>query len=164
VFWTIHKTLAHFYWAESEKNKMAMEETIVEGKRSTAWLVLRMCWDIFMMMFLIGIYWCIRDIIKYNTTRLTLTTRRISGHLGLINTDELDCPLRQVTGVRVKQGMFGRVFHYGTITITTAANVYDFDLMENPNKLRTLILQQVEKSEDDRYDRQAEKIAKAVKG
>lgn len=140
-----------------------MEETIAEGKRSKAWLVLRMCWDVFMMMFLIGIYWCVRDIIKYNTTKLTLTTKRVSGHLGFIKTDELDCPLRQITGVRVKQSMFGKMFNYGTITITTAANMYDFDLMEKPNKLRTLILQQVEKSEDDRYDRQAEKIAKAVK-
>lgn len=144
--------------------KMAMEEIVLTGKPSKAWLVARMCWDVFMMMFLIGIYWCIRDAIKYNTTKLKITTARVSGHTGLVNTDDLECPLRQITGVRVQQSMLGKMFNYGTIVITTAANVYSFDTMQDPNAIKTALNRQIERSEDSRYDRQAEKIASAIKG
>lgn len=143
---------------------MVMEETVLIGKPSKAWLIARMCWDVFMMMFLIGIYWCIRDIIKYNTTKLKITTTKVSGHTGLINTDDLECPLRQITGVRVQQSMFSKMFNYGAIIITTAANIYSFNTMQDPNAIKSALNRQIEKSEDSSYDRQAEKIASAIRG
>ena len=55
------------------------------------------------------------------------------------------------------------MFNYGRISITTAANVYDFDTIANPNKFKTVLLQQIEKAEDDKVERHAKKLAAAMK-
>ncbi len=53
---------------------------------------------------------------------------------------------------------------YGAIIITTAANIYSFDTMQDPNAIKSALNRQIEKSEDSSYDRQAEKIASAIRG
>lgn len=142
---------------------MAVESTVLEGKKSVAWLIIRLCIDYVAIIIVIGLWWFVRDIIKFCTTRLTITDKRIMGHLGLVNTEDLGSPLDKITGVKVSQGMGGKMFNYGRISITTAANVYDFDTIANPNKFKTVLLQQIEKAEDDKVERHAKKLAAAMK-
>lgn len=124
-----------------------MEETVMEGKKSLAWLLVRLCIvDLFGICILIGFWWYIRDIIMFMTNRLIITNKRVTGKIGVINTEELDCPLRQITGVKVSQGVGGKMFNYGTVAVTTAANIYEFKMIARPNKLKTVLLQQVEKA------------------
>lgn len=119
--------------------------------------------DFFGLMILIGFWWYIRDIIKFITNRITVTNKRVTGKIGVINTEELNSPLRKITGVKVEQGAGGKILNYGTIIITTAANVYKFDMIDRPNKFKSILLQQIEKSEEDKMDLQAQKMAKALK-
>lgn len=142
---------------------MAVETTVLEGKKSVAWLIIRLCIDYIAIVIIIGLWWFVRDIIKYCTTRLTITNKRVTGHMGFVNTEDLDSPLSKITGVKVTQGMGGKMFNYGRIAITTAANVYVFDTISNPNKFKTVLLQQIDQAEDDKLDRQAEKLAAAIK-
>ena len=143
---------------------MAVESTVLEGKKSVAWLIIRLCIDYVAIIIVIGLWWFVRDIIKFCTTRLTITDKRIMGHLGLVNTEDLDSPLDKITGVKVSQGMGGKMFNYGAIIITTAANIYSFDTMQDPNAIKSALNRQIEESEDSSYDRQAEKIASAIRG
>ena len=60
---------------------MAVESTVLEGKKSVAWLIIRLCIDYVAIIIVIGLWWFVRDIIKFCTTRLTITDKRIMGHL-----------------------------------------------------------------------------------
>lgn len=140
-----------------------MEETIRSAKLSVVALVFKLLIDLFACMILIGLIWLPRDLIKYFTTKLEITNRRVKGKIGLINTNELDSPLNKINSVQVKQGLFGKIFNYGTITITTPSSLFNFDYITNPNEFKTILNNQIEAYDDERIEKQAKKLASAIK-
>lgn len=140
-----------------------MEETVREGRISVATLVIRLIIDFFAMMILVGFYWIVRDIIDFCTTKLSITTKRVTGKRGLINTNQLDSPLNKINGVQVEQGLFGKMFNYGNISITTASTVFIFRYIDKPNEFRATLNNQIEAYDDARIEQQAQKLAEAVK-
>ena len=140
-----------------------MEKTIKEGKISISTLIIRLIIDCFAICILIGLIWIIKDLIKFFTTKLIITNKKINGKTGLINTNELDSPLNKINGVQVKQGLFGKIFNYGTVSITTASTAFNFDYIDKPNEFKNILNNQIEKYDDDRIEKQAKKIAKAMK-
>ncbi len=140
-----------------------MEEVIKEGKISVATLIIRLIIDFFAMCILIGFVWIVKDLIKFFTTKLIITDKKISGKTGFINTNELDSPLNKINGVQVKQGRFGKIFNYGTISITTASTVFNFDYIDKPNEFRQILNTQIEKFDNDRIEKQAKLMAEAIK-
>ena len=141
-----------------------MEEKIIkEGKISIVTIIIRLVIDLCACMIIIGFFWVVRDIIKFLTTKLTITDKRLNGKTGLINTNELDSPLNKINGVQVKQKLFGKIFNYGTISVTTASTVFNFDYIDHPNEFKNLLNNQIEIYEDDRMQKQAQKMAEAMK-
>jgi uncharacterized membrane protein YdbT with pleckstrin-like domain len=140
-----------------------MEETVLEGNISIATLVIRLIIDFFAMMILIGFVWFVKDLIKFFTTKLIITNKRVNGKTGLINTNELDSPLNKINGIQVKQGLFGKILNYGTVSITTASTVFNFDYIDKPNEFKRILNNQIEKYDDERIEKQAKKLAEAVK-
>lgn len=140
-----------------------MEETIKIANLSVVALIFKLFIDFFACCILIGIIWFPRDLIKYFTTKLEITNRRIKGKTGLINTNELDSPLNKINGIQVKQGLFGKIFKYGTIIITTSSSVFEFDYVTKPNEFKTILNNQIETYDDERIEKQAKKLASAIK-
>lgn len=140
-----------------------MEKTIKEGKISIATLIIRLIIDFVAMCILIEFIWIIKDLIKFFTTKLIITNKKVNGKMDLINTNELDSPLNKINGVQVRQGLFGKIFNYGTISITTASTVFNFDYINKPNEFKTILNNQIEKYDDDRIEKQAKKMAEAMK-
>ena len=75
--------------------------------------------------------------------RYVLTTRRIIFKRGIINRHSLDLVLGKVEGVRTEQSLWGRMFGYGTVIVTTgeATNVYKW--IKAPVKFATRINEQI---------------------
>lgn len=140
-----------------------MEETIKEGKISIVAFILFIIRDCFAMMILIGFYWAIRDVISFFTTKITITNKRVMGSTGLFNVNRLDSPLNKINGVQVKQGIFGQILNYGTVRITTASTFFDYPFIYNPNEFKTILNNQIEKYDDERIEKQAKKLAEAMK-
>lgn len=140
-----------------------MEEIVREGKISVATLVIRLIIDFFAWFIIVGFVWTVKDLIKFFTTKLVITNKRVSGKTGLINTNELDSPLNKINGIQVKQGLFGKMFNYGTISITTASTVFNFDYIDKPNEFKTILNNQIEKYDEERIEMQAKKMAEAIK-
>lgn len=140
-----------------------MEKTILEAKISVATLIINLIVDVLACVILIGFVWFIKDIIAFFTTNLTITNKRIHGKTGLINTNELDSPLNKINGVQVKQGMVGKIFNYGTISITTASTVFHYTCISKPNDFKTILNNQIEIYDDERIEKQAKKMAEAIK-
>ena len=139
-----------------------MEETIKTATLSGIALAVKLIIDFFAICIFIGLIWFPKDLIKYFTTKLEITNRRIKGKTGLINTNELDSPLNKINGIQVKQNVFGKMFNYGTICITTASSVFVFDYINNPNEFKTILNNQIEAYDDDRIEKQAKKLASAI--
>ncbi len=140
-----------------------MEETIKEGKISIITFVVRLIIDFFAMCILIGFVWMVRDIIWFLTTKLTITSKRVTGKRGFVNTNQLDSPLNKINGVQVRQGLFGQLFNYGTISITTASTVFSYAYIDHPNDFRNALNNQIEAFDEARIEQQAKKLAEAVK-
>lgn len=139
-----------------------MEETVKRAKLSVVALIFKLFVDLFACCILVGLVWLPRDLIKYFTTILEITNKRVRGKTGLVKTNELDSPLTKINSVQVKQGFFGKVFNYGTIAITTASSVFEFDYVTNPNEFKTLLNNQIEAYDENKMEIQAQKIAKAM--
>lgn len=140
-----------------------MEEIVKEGKISVATLIVRLIIDFFAMAILIGFIWIIKDIIAFCTTKLTITTKKITGKTGLINTNQLDSPLNKISGIQIEQGLFGKIFNYGTISVSTASTSFKFPYIDKPADFRTALNNQIEAYDDARIEQQAKKLAEAVK-
>lgn len=141
-----------------------MEEVIKEGRISAATLFIRFIIDLLATVILIGPFLFIRDLVYFFTTKLTITEKRVTGHTGLVHTSDLDSPLNKITGVRVGQGLFGKIFNYGTIRITTASTALEFRYISNPNKFRAALNNQIEIYKEQKMDYQAKQIGEAMKG
>lgn len=140
-----------------------MEKVIKEGKLSIACFIIKFIIDIFACCIIVGFVWIVRDAIKFFTTKLIITNKRVSGKTGLINTNELDSPLNKISGIQVKQGLFGKMFNYGTVSITTASTVFNFDMINNPNEFKRILNNQIEIYDEERIEMQAQKMAAAMK-
>lgn len=77
--------------------------------------------------------------------KLEITENRVSGRKGIFHTVELDSPINQVTQVKVEQTLFGKIFDYGNIIITTASATFDFHNIKDANGFRDSLNQQIEK-------------------
>lgn len=139
------------------------EKIVKEGKISVATLIIRLIIDFFAMAILVGFVWIVKDLIAFFTTKLTITTKKLTGHTGLINTNQLDSPLNKINGVQVEQGLFGKIFNYGTISVTTASTVFKFKYIDKPAEFRIILNNQIEAYDDERIEQQAKKLAEAVK-
>ena len=141
-----------------------MEEILIkEGRISKITIIILIIRDIIAMCFLLGFFWIIRDVITFDTTRLKITNKRITGKRGLINTNQLDSPLNKISGVQVEQGLLGHLFNYGTIKVTTASTSFKYDYIDKPNEFREALNNQIEAYDEARIEQQAKKIAEAVK-
>lgn len=140
-----------------------MEQTIKEGKISIASIIVRLVIDFLTMCIFIGFIWIIRDLIAFFTTKLIITNKKITGKTGLINTNQLDSPLNKISGVQVEKSLFGQIFNYGTIKITTASTVFNFKYIGNPDEFRTILNNQIEQYEEERIKRQAQELVAAMK-
>lgn len=60
----------------------------------------------------------LRTSVRFATSRLTLTTKRIVIKRGLLSRSTFEVLLTKVEGIGVRQPLLGRLFGFGTITVT----------------------------------------------
>jgi len=67
--------------------------------------------------FVVGfVIWFVRWI-RVNTSEFAVTSKRVVVKLGIMHRRTLELLLRQVEAIEVEQGLMGRIFGYGTITL-----------------------------------------------
>lgn len=58
------------------------------------------------------------------TTTLSLTETSVVGKTGIIKSKKLASPMSKVQDVGVSNGLFGKIFGYSTVTVSTAGSGY----------------------------------------
>ncbi|MCB9610686.1 MAG: PH domain-containing protein [Planctomycetes bacterium] len=83
----------------------------------------------------------------YWSSEFAVTNRRVLCKYGFISRTTIEVLLSKVETIRVKQGVWGRVFDYGTVIITGTGGAIDgFPRISSPMKFRHKIQEQVAES------------------
>lgn len=78
----------------------------------------------FLLLFAFGlglIFWLIAYV-KYRTTELAITNKRVIAKFGFISRRTVELNINKVESIQVDQGILGRIFDFGTLLISGAGN------------------------------------------
>lgn len=67
------------------------------------------------------IFWLVAYI-KYRTTELAITNKRVIAKFGFISRRTVELNINKVESIQVDQGILGRIFNFGTLLISGAGN------------------------------------------
>lgn len=91
----------------------------------------------------IGVMAAVPPLVAYQTSEFGVTTRRVIIKVGFIQRRTLELLLRQVEAISVDQRIMGRVFNYGTITLSGTGGVREvFEDVAAPLEFRRTIQSQ----------------------
>ncbi|MGB6686834.1 MAG: PH domain-containing protein [Terracidiphilus sp.] len=74
------------------------------------------------VLFILGILPIVIAFLRYRTTELSITNKRIVAKFGLISRNSIEMKLAKVESVQVHQGIRGRIFNYGSLIVSGAGN------------------------------------------
>ncbi len=98
---------------------MPGEQIMYEGRLSI-WSLLPLIILGFLLLFLWGlglIFW-LTAFIRYRTTELAVTNKRVIAKFGFISRRTIELNLSRIEGIQVIQGILGRIFDYGSLVIS----------------------------------------------
>lgn len=81
-----------------------------------------------------------KPILTKLTTKLSHDDKSAFGQTGVIKVKYMDCPISQISSIRVEKNLFGRIFDYGTIYIATSGDKFSFKYIKSPEEFRNSIL------------------------
>ena len=67
------------------------------------------------------LFWLIA-IARYFTTEMAITNKRVIAKFGFISRRTVEINLQRIESIQVHQGLFGRLFNYGSIVVSGAGN------------------------------------------
>ncbi len=102
-------------------------------------------------------------LIRFLTTELGFTNKRLIGKMGLINTKSLDSPLNKINNISTSSGLFGKILGYGNISITTSSGSYMYKGVASPEAFKTALMKQIDQFDEDRIKKQASEMANAMR-
>jgi len=104
------------------------------------------------------------EFVRWQTTRFAITDQRVAYQSGVVRRRGVSIPLNRVNNVNFDQSLIARLLNNGIVTIESAGETGDsvFENIPDPEKVRTLIFEQVEADEQRDSDRDAAALAKAM--
>lgn len=70
----------------------------------------------------IGLIFLVMAYIRYKTTELAITTKRVIVKFGFIRRSTVEININKVESIQVDQEVLGRIFNFGTLIISGAGN------------------------------------------
>ena len=113
--------------------------------------------------FILGLVWLLIRFIGYSNNDLILTNKRVFGKCGLISTTQMQSPLNKIDSVSFSNGLFGKLIGYGTVEIATTSSHFRFRYIREGQTFYNDIFNQLEFSQKEKINNQAEAIANAIK-
>ena len=77
---------------------------------------------LFLLAFGLGLIFWLIAYIKYKTTELAITNKRVIAKFGFISRRTIEININKVESIQVDQTLLGRIFDYGTLVISGAGN------------------------------------------
>jgi uncharacterized membrane protein YdbT with pleckstrin-like domain len=97
-----------------------------------------------LLFLLIAIVWAVIVFIHFKTSEFGITNKRVLIKVGFIRRTSHETLLSKVEGINVNQGLWGRIFNYGTISIKgTGGTSNPFQKIEAPMEFRKKVQEQI---------------------
>ena len=94
---------------------------------------------------IIGIFLLVAAIIRKATTEMAVTNKRVIIKTGLISRKTLEMNLAKVENIGVDQGIFGRMFNFGKITVVGTGGTHEeFSMVASPLDFRKAVQTQAD--------------------
>ncbi len=91
--------------------------------------------------------------VRLGSTEFSVTTRRVVIKAGVLQRHTVEMMLGQIEGVTVEQGITGRIFDFGTMTVIGSGGTREtFDRMVAPLEFRRQVQTQLARRDDERLD------------
>jgi membrane protein YdbS with pleckstrin-like domain len=104
----------------------------------------------------VGLLLAIGPAIQYVTSEFAVTDKRVLGKVGFIERESDETLLSKVEAIAVDQGVLGRVFGFGTVTITGTGGTQEvFSRISEPLEFRRQIQSQIIAQEERRGSQQS---------
>jgi len=93
-----------------------------------------------------SMYILLRVLLVILTTEFAITNRRIIAKKGIIQQNSMEILLSKVESITISQTLDGRVFGFGTVTVTGSGGTKEFfKSISNPLELRNQVNNQISK-------------------
>jgi uncharacterized membrane protein YdbT with pleckstrin-like domain len=94
---------------------------------------------------LVGVALIVKAAITKVTTELAVTSKRVIAKVGLIRRSTMELNHSKVESLNVNQGIFGRIFGYGTIVVNgTGGGATPVPGIDNPMEFRRNAMQTID--------------------
>jgi uncharacterized membrane protein YdbT with pleckstrin-like domain len=96
------------------------ENVRYEGKVSLWSLSPRILLGLLFLVYGFGLMLLVWAAITYFTTELAVTNKRVIAKIGFIRRKAIDVNITNVESIKIKQGILGRIFNFGSIQVSGA--------------------------------------------
>jgi uncharacterized membrane protein YdbT with pleckstrin-like domain len=105
-------------------NVLGRDEKITYEAKISIWsmLPLLILGFITIWFFGLGIIFFIAAYLKFISTELAITNKRVIAKFGFISRRTIEINLDRIESIQVNQGIFGRIFNYGSLVVSGAGN------------------------------------------
>lgn len=98
------------------------EKVIYTGHISLWSLAPLIILGVLLLPFIVGLVFLIIAYIRYKTTELAFTNKRVIAKAGLISRQTIELSIAKIESIQVNQGILGRIFNFGTLVVSGAGN------------------------------------------
>ncbi|MFR3216443.1 MAG: PH domain-containing protein [Dysgonomonas mossii] len=92
---------------------------------------------------ILGLISLIRRLLIIWGAEYAVTNKRVILKTGIIGRNAVDLILAKCEGLQIKQSVWGRIFGFGTITVTTGGATNSYPFIANPLKFKQEINNQI---------------------
>lgn len=111
---------------------------------------------------LFGVVWLVYEAVSARNVELVVSSKRIHGKYGIVNTKQIDVLLNRVGDINIQKGMLGSILGYGKLEIRTGTGEFVFKKIADPETFRNTVLNAADQMEEGRFTRQSDRFENAI--
>ncbi len=106
------------------QSTLIADEAVIHEARVSIWSLapLILVGFVLLPVWGLGLLFWAAAFIKYKSTELAFTNKRVMAKFGFISRQTIELNLSKVESLQVNQGVLGRIFNFGTLVISGAGN------------------------------------------
>lgn len=125
------------------------------------------CYILSPIFFVAVIFIPVVGIMHMAACQLAVTNKRLFGRVGFIRKVTTDIVLNKIDTINVGNDLFGAIFHYGYIQLTSAASstnktTIKYNYVSNTVEFRNAVLEAIEQAKAEELEEQAKLMREAV--
>ncbi len=98
-------------------------------------------------------------ILAMKNTELAVTKKKVAGKTGVFGNHNMDAPLDKVNTVSVHRGLFGSIFGYSTLEISTASGAFQYKGVDMADAFKDTVMRQIDVYNKEKQEEEYKRMA-----